>query len=116
MEALTNFFSESFSTNLYEEISISSLQQEYNKTVFEILDYRIEKKKPPVYKQYTEIDYRSLFRQKLIDKLKNIKTVLHRQIKQRELIIMEKDIFHGWAPVTQQMQDDLFTQLRLNQT
>lgn len=44
LKSLSLTFGESFSTNLYEEISIKQLKQEYNKTVFEILDYRIDKK------------------------------------------------------------------------
>lgn len=45
LQNLKNMIGESFSTNIYEEISIQSLHKEYNKTVYEILDYRVDKKK-----------------------------------------------------------------------
>ena len=68
---------ESFSTNIYEEISISSLHKEYNKTVYEILDYRVDKKKEMRYLNFIKEDYRANFRRRLLDKLKVIKLTLH---------------------------------------
>jgi PBP1b-binding outer membrane lipoprotein LpoB len=43
---LKNIIGESFSTNIYAELSIENLKKEYNKTMLEILDFSVDKDRP----------------------------------------------------------------------
>ena len=114
LQNLKSIIGESFSTNIYEEISLNSLHNEYNKTVYEILDYRVSKKKEMNYKNYIKGDYRAYFRRRLLDKLVVIKSSLHSQIKKRNLIDPNAfDKFQGWV---EPKEDENLLSDRLNQT
>ena len=76
---------ESFSVDFYKEINVMSLQKEYNKTVLELIDYRVVRKAPMVFPNPIEKDYRLHYRTRLVDKLKTIKLQLRKYIKERKL-------------------------------
>jgi hypothetical protein len=65
---------ESFSVDFYKEINVMSLQKEYNKTILELIDYRVVRKVPLVFLNPIEKDYRLHYRTRLVDKLKVIKS------------------------------------------
>ena len=55
---------DSFSTDIYKEIDILTLQKEYNKTTLELVDYKV-KNLPiePSFKTTGLEDYRELYRE-----------------------------------------------------
>ena len=108
LQNLKNMIGESFSTNIYEEISIQSLHKEYNKTVYEILDYRVDKKQEMRYLNFIKEDYRANFRRRLLDKLKVMKMTLHSYIKKRHLIDANAfDKFQGWIDVNESQMEEM---------
>lgn len=62
-----------------------SLQKEYNKTILELIDYRVGRKVPSIFLNPIEKDYRLHYRSRLVDKLKAIKSQLRKYIKERKL-------------------------------
>eukprot|EP00356_Strombidium_inclinatum_P014745 CAMPEP_0170497826 /NCGR_PEP_ID=MMETSP0208-20121228/25928_1 /TAXON_ID=197538 /ORGANISM="Strombidium inclinatum, Strain S3" /LENGTH=162 /DNA_ID=CAMNT_0010774771 /DNA_START=4085 /DNA_END=4569 /DNA_ORIENTATION=- len=89
---------ESFSVNIYSEISIENLRKEYMKTVYEIIDYKINLRNEALFTHLMEADYRGEFRKRLKEKMKTVKLVLRDHIKARGLRPeFEGDVFRGWA-------------------
>ena len=90
---------ESFSVNIFGEISIEHLRQEYQKNVAELCDFYVDRSDKLLYNNPIENDYRSLFRERLIFKHKEIKRMLMIYIKSRGLRPDIDDPNAGWATV-----------------
>lgn len=99
--------SASFSCNLYSELSIENLQREYQKNVAELIDFNFDKKSPLLYHNVIRQDYRQYVRQRMVDKHKQIKSVLLMYIRTRGLRPELQDPFHGWADIRQEDIDNI---------
>ena len=106
----------SFSTNLYDEISIDHLRQEYQKNVTELCDYYIDRSLSLNYANPLAYgDYRDFLRERLVAKHREIKKMLMSYIKTRGLRPDIDDPNAGWATVRSadiEAQEDL----RINMT
>lgn len=95
---LKNIIGESFSTNIYAELSIENLKKEYNKTMLEILDFSVDKDRPIFFQNPIKQDFRAYFRGRLLKKLNAIKTILKGHIKTRGLRPgLDDDRYCGWV-------------------
>jgi hypothetical protein len=74
---------ESFSCNIYSEISIENLKKEHEKVLFELFDYKFNESDPPLYK--TSLEYRHAFRKVLLMKSDAMKKEIRKYIKEKGL-------------------------------
>ena len=102
LRMLKNVVGESFSTNIYAELSVDNLRKEYNKTVLELMDYSVDKHQKLLFQNPLNKNYMAYFREKLVKKMGGIKAILKGHIKTRGLRPgLNEDRYCGWLEENQ---------------
>ena len=65
-----------FSNDIYKEVSILDLMNDYNQSKQDSLDFKFRKNEPPLFEKYSGVDYRVYFKEAIAHKLQNIKKIL----------------------------------------
>ena len=76
---------ESFSCDFYKEIDVHNLQKEYNKTIIELIDYKVKPSTSMIFVNPIIKDYRLQYREQLIKKCKAIKDQLKLYVQDQNL-------------------------------